>query len=216
MEVQNHGLLFEDTVIRAITGISKTEYQSLNPGSYISAMDISKGIRSDSHYSIKVSKDGKSIGCGSLIRFMIHCRDIKFTMIVGAWSQTRPDTKTYKEIYEFDITPKIYNLLFGGLTTELIQPFVDYVNNIPPGKQAQAANKDVWKQRRDALCHKYSKGIVNIDAKIDSKTQRRVQCSIKLQDLIDSGIEYRKYTTQYQNINLPYEQKSQPRSFQRT
>ena len=57
MEVQQHGVIFEDIIVRAITGLSKEEYQSKLPNAYTASMDIEKGIQSDTNNSIKTSKD---------------------------------------------------------------------------------------------------------------------------------------------------------------
>lgn len=213
MEVQNHGVLFEDNVIRAITGLSKDEYQTLLENAYTASMDVVKGIKSNTNYSIKVSKDGKSIGCGDVLRFIRHCREDEFTMVVGAWRQITPEVKRYNEIYEFNIKPEDYATLWNSITEEVVKPFVDYVKSIDPGKQAQEANKKIWKQRRQEIYDTHGQGLCAIDAKIDSKNQRRVQCSIKIDKLIDSGIEYSKYETEYKGITLPYEQNSNPRQF---
>jgi hypothetical protein len=213
MEVQNHGVLFEDSVIRAITGLSKDEYQTLLENAYTASMDVVKGIKSDINYSVKVSKDGKSIGCGDVLRFIRHCRDDEFTMVVGAWQQITLDVKRYNAIYEFNIKPKDYATLWAGITEEAVKPFVEYVRSIPSGKAAQLANRRIWKERRQAIYDEYGQGLCAIDAKIDSKNQRRVQCSIKIDKLIDSGVEYIKYETEYKGIELPYEQDSSPRQF---
>lgn len=216
MEVQNHGVLFEDNVIRAITGLSKDEYQTLLENAYTASMDVVKGIKSDTNYSVKVSKDAKSIGCGDILRFMRHCRDGEFIMVVGAWYQITPEIKRYDCIYEFTITPTDYAKLWDRITEEAVQPFVDYVRSIPPGKEAQMANRREWKQRRQAIYDTYGQGLCAIDAKIDSKNQRRVQCSVKIDKLIESGIAYSKYETEYKGIKLPYEQNSSPRQFTQT
>jgi hypothetical protein len=216
MEVQNHGVLFEDSVIRAITGLSKDEYQSLLENAYTASMDIVKDVKSNANYSVKVSKGGKSIGCGDILRFIRHCRDDEFTMVVGAWQQLTPAIKRYNTIYEFKIRPIDYTTLWNSITEEAIQPFVDYVKAIAPGKEAQLANRQEWKQRRQAIYDTYGQGLCAIDAKIDSKNQRRVQCSIKIDKLIESGIEYSKYETEYKGIKLPYEQDSGPRQFTQT
>lgn len=216
MEVQSHGVLFEDSVIRAITGLSKTEYQNKLENAYTASMDVVKGVESDANYSVKVSKDGKSIGCGDILRFMSHCEKDQFFMVVGAWCQITPEIKRYDCIYEFKIHPDNYKTLWSGITTEVVQPFVEYVKSIPEGKAAQLANRSLWKQKRQAIYDTYGQGLCAIDAKIDSQNQRRVQCSIKIQKLIDSGIEYVKYETEYRGIKLPYEQASGPRQFSQT
>ena len=213
MEVQNHGVLFEDSVIRAITGLSKDEYQSKLENAYTASMDVVKGIESNTNYSVKVSKDGKSIGCGDILRFIRHSRDDEFTMVVGAWQQISPEVKRYNTIYEFNITPADYVKLWDRITEQVVRPFVEYVKSIPAGKEGQMANRKEWKQRRQAIYDTYGQGLCAIDAKIDSKNQRRVQCSIKIDKLIDSGIAYSKYETEYKGIKLPYEQDSSPRQF---
>lgn len=213
MEVQNHGVLFEDSVIRAITGLSKDEYQTLLENAYTASMDVVKGIKSDADYSVKVSKDGKSIGCGDILRFMRHCRDGEFIMVVGAWQQVTPEIKRYDTIYEFNIKPADYTTLWAGITEDIVTPFVEYVRSIEPGKAAQMANRKLWKERRQAIYDTCGQGLCAIDAKIDSKNQRRVQCSVKIDKLIESGIEHVKYETEYKGIKLPYEQNSSPRQF---
>ena len=217
MEVQNHGVLFEDNVIRAITGLSKDEYQNKLENAYTASMDVVKGIESEADYSIKVSKDGKSIGCGDLLRFMRHSRDGEFIMVVGAWQQVTPTVKRYDCIYEFDIKPEYYKLLWGGITEEAVLPFVDYVKSIPPGKEGQLAHQRLWKQKRKETYDTYGQGLCKIDAKVDSKKQRRVQAGLKIKDLIATKeITHRKYETEYKGIKLPYEQDSSPRQFTQT
>ena len=216
MEVQNHGVLFEDSVIRAITGLSKDEYQNKLENAYTASMDVVKGIESNANYSVKVSKDGKSIGCGDILRFIQHCRDTEFVMVVGAWRQITPEIKRYDCIYEFQISPKHYKKLWGGISEADVKPFVEYVKAIEEGKAAQLAHRREWKSRRQKIYDDRGRGLCAIDAKIDSKKQRRVQCSIKIQELIESGIEHIKYETEYKGIKLPYEQNSSPRQFTQT
>jgi len=213
MEVQNHGVVFEDTVITALTGKAKSEYQDLFRNSYTSSMDIVKGCLSDANMSIKVSKGGKIVGCGDILRFLRHCRDDEFIMVIGSWNQVTQTIKRYSEIYEFYITKESYYILWGRLTEDALRPFVEYVKSIPNGKTAQLANRTKWKQMRSELYNQFGKGLISINAKIDSKTQRRVQCSMNLSDMIAAGIPFVKYTINYRNILLPYEQKSPPRTF---
>ena len=214
-EVQNHGVLFEDTVIKSITGMSKEEYQKTLEGAYTASMDIPKGFSSEVNYSVKVS-GGKGLGGGDILRFLRHCLDDEFTIIAGAWRQVSPEKKVYSEIYEFDITPEHYKKLFENISEEVLTEFVEYVKAIAPGKEAQLANRKLWKEKRRTIYETCGRGVIAIDAKIDSKTQRRVQCSAKIQGLIDAEIPYRKYTEEYRGIQLPYEQESKPRTFTQT
>lgn len=212
-EVQNHGVLFEDMIIQNITGISKAEFQKTLINSYTASMDIPAGQYSDVNYSIKVSKQGISIGCGDILRFRKHCAEDAFTITVGVWHQIDSETKRYTQVLEFYVKPEHYHTLFADIQDSDLRPFVDYVKAIPAGKTAQMANRVKWKAHRQDIYNKCGQGLVKIDAKIDSKDQRRVQCSLKINDLKNSGIPYKIHTDNYQGIELPYDVQSKPRSF---
>lgn len=215
MESQRHGFDFENKIVYQITGLFKEEYEKKLENKYTASMDIVKGIYSDNDYSIKVSKNGKSIGGGDIIRFNKHCKE-GFKLIVGCWNQKNESTKVYNCVYEFDILSNDYEKLWGLIPFNELKSFVDYVKSIPPGKEEQEKNIIVWKKKRSDLYNKYGKGIIDIAAKIDSKSQRRVQCSMKVEDLILANIKYKKYTNSYRGIKLPYEQKSISRQFKKT
>jgi hypothetical protein len=213
VEVQRHGVVFEDSVVKAITGFSKAEYQTKLDHAYFASMDVVKGIESEVNYSIKVSK-GRDIGCAHILRFIDHCRDTEFTMVVGVWQQVSPTVKRYTCIYEFDITPDHYNLVWANVDKETVSKFVDYVKSIPHGPEGQRAHKKLWKQRRREIYDTYGQGLCQIDAKIDSKKQRRVQGRFRIKDLIAAkAITHRQYDKEYRGIQLPYEQASGPRQF---
>jgi hypothetical protein len=214
MESQRHGFDFENEVIYQITGFFKEEYEKKITNSYTSSMDIVKGVHSEYDYSIKVSKNGRGIGGGDILRFNKHCEK-GFKLIVGCWNQKNSSIKVYDCIYEFTITPKDYKKLWGSIPLDELKNFVNYVKSIPSGKEAQKKNTLLWKEKRDILYHTYDKGVVDIAAKIDSVSQRRVQCSMRLEELISSGIDYVKYTKSYKGIKLPYEQKSTSRKFKK-
>lgn len=209
---QNHGFVFEDSVIKDITGYSKDEYQKLLPKGYVASMDIFKDIHSADNYSIKVMGAGGSIGCGDILRFYNHCINDVFYMVIGVWRQISNEIKRYDKIYEFKIEPHNFHKIWGSIDQTELEQFVDYVKSIPTGLQGQSQNKLLWKQKRNAILAKSQGHIVKIDAKIDSGSQRRVQCSIKIDNLIQQGIPYTLYTETYRGITLPYEQESPPRT----
>ena len=126
--------------------------------------------------------------CGDILRFISHCSDTDFIMTIGSYKQINKQIKLYDEIYEFYIGPDHYQKIWQNLTLDIIKPFVDYVKSIPEGKAGQMDNRKLWKEKRDAIYESYGRGIISIDAKIDSKNQRRVQCSFKIKDFIDIGV----------------------------
>lgn len=214
-ETQKHGFIFEEEVIFKVTGISKKEYESKLEKGYTSKFDIKKDVLSDFNASIKTIGNGK-IYCGDLLRFMDSCYNYEFRLIVALWEQFDLNTKHIKEIYEFYIEPKYYNKIFGDLYEKDILSFVNYVKNIPNGKEEQLKNQTIWKQKRKDITDNYNTGIISIDAKIDSKTQRRVQCSLDLKDLLNTGIKYNLYKDNYKGIELPYAINSNPRKVKTT
>lgn len=214
-EVQLHGNQFEDVLIQQITGLTKKEYEKKISGGYTSPLDLHEGILCSFNGSVK-STGGDGVGCGDILRFMGHCQNTPFKFIVAQWNQVDSQHKVFERVYEFDFTPEVYNKLFGDLTLDVITPFVQYVKSIPEGKAAQLANRSIWKQKRKDIQTAYNTGLISIDAKIDSKSQRRVQCGVKISNLINAGINYSVFTDNYQGIDLPYVIYSRPRTFKKS
>lgn len=214
MEVQVHGNLFEDILIKSFTGFSKLEYQELIPGSYTSSLDLHKGVKVDFNASVKTTR-GDNVACSDIEKFYKNTHD-DLTLIVGAWTQINTTTKQIHTVYEFYIKSEHSKLLWANIDKETLSMFVNYVKSIPFGKDAQTANKKLWKEKRELIYEQYGKGLISIDAKIDSGNQRRVQCSLKITNLIESNIPYNKYTHEYKEIKLPIEINSGPRQFDRS
>jgi hypothetical protein len=211
-EVQAHGNIFEDQVIRQVTGISKNDYQKLLSGGYTHPMDIVQGVLSDFNASVKTTENN-SVDCADFMTFMKACKNNSFKLIIGQWRQENDCNKKFHSVYEFDWTPEFYSKLFGNLNEEIMNPFIDYVKSIPSGKHAQQENKTLWKEKRDKIYESVNSRLVTINAKIDSRTQRRTQAGIKIDSLINIGVPHTVYQTNYREIELPYEIKSAPRSF---
>ena len=64
--------------------------------------------------------------------------------------------------------------------------YVDYIKNIPAGKNAQQETKT----ERTVLknCIEDKNALVKIHPKVDSKKQRRVQCSLNIKELLKADI----------------------------
>jgi hypothetical protein len=210
---QNHGFLFEDAVIRSVTGYSKFDYQYLLPNGYTSKMDIVKDIHSDRNFSIKVAGRGNSIGCGDALRFYDQCANEEFIMVIGIWDQITDDIKRYQEIHEISFSPANFHEIWGDIKRQDLDEFVRYVKSIPKGRDAQLKSRDKWKIKKDQLCGSSCGHIIKINPKIDSKSQRRVQCTLDMSRLTHIGLPHIIYETDYRGIGLPYEQESTPRYF---
>ena len=181
MEVQAHGNYYEDLKTRQITGLSKADYDALKDNGYTSGMDIMKGLLSANDYSIKTT-NGNRVDCGDILRR----RDEKeYHLVVAQWEQCG-DNKVFYSEYTFFITPDLEQKLWGKMNYNLLAEYVDYIKNIPAGKEAQQETKT----ERTVLknCIEDKNALVKIHPKVDSKKQRRVQCSLNIKELLKADI----------------------------
>lgn len=188
-EVQAHGNKFEDFIVFQRTGKTKKEYDKFKAKNgfgtgYTSKSDIAKGALSEVDTSIKAT-NSNTICCGDLIHRIEQKDD--YTMVVGAYNQVE-DYKCFHTQYEFFIQAEDYEKLWGDMTYDSVLPFVNYVKSIPEGPEGQKAAKSQTINYKELVSDE--KALFVINPKIDSKSQRRVQCSINLKNLLSSGIKY--------------------------
>ena len=184
MEVQAHGNYYEDLKTKQITGLSKAEYDALKDNGYTSGMDIMKGLLSVSDYSIKTT-NGNKIDCGDILR---RRQETDYNLVVGVYSQAG-DNKVFHTEYTFYIRAELESILWGKMNYNLLAEYVDYIKNIPAGKEAQQETKTARTVLKNCVTDK--KALFKIHPKVDSKKQRRVQCSVKINELIKAGIDYK-------------------------
>lgn len=184
-EVQAHGNAFEDIKIRELTGLSKIEYDKLKPNGYTSPFDIMEEIIVSYNASIKTT--GKNtVECADILKRML---EKEYRLIVGCYIQ-KGNYKVFHTEYEFYITPEEYPKLWGSMTYEKVEEFVEYIKSIPHGKEGQKNTSKERKLFKEQVQCKDS--LMSINPKVDSKKQRRVQCSFKLDEMLSSGIKYIK------------------------
>jgi len=184
-EVQQHGNTFEDLKIRELTGISKNEYDKLKPNGYTSSFDLVEGVMLPYNGSIKTTGK-KTVECADILKRML---EKEYILIIGCYRQ-QGGHKVFNIEYEFIITPDDYDKLWGAMSYEKVKGFVDFVKNIPHGRVGQ---KNTLKERKllqeQVQC---KNSLMKINPKVDSKNQRRVQCSFNLDEMVSSGIKYIK------------------------
>jgi hypothetical protein len=184
-EVQAHGNKFEDLKIQELTGLTKKEYDKLKPNGYTSPFDLMEGTIVSYNASVK-STGRNSVDCADILKRM---EQKEYRLIVGCYNQ-KGSSKVFYAEYEFFITPDDYTKLWGTMTYESVEPFVNYVKNIPHGKESQKNTLNERTFFKDQVQCKNS--LMKINPKVDSESQRRVQCSFILDEMILSGIKYIK------------------------
>ena len=180
MEVQQHGNYYEDLKTRQITGLSKTEYDALKENGYTSGMDIMKGLLSKDDYSIKTT-GSNSINCGDILR---RRQETDYNLVVGCYSQVGVN-KVFHTEYTFYIKPEHERKLWGKMNFNQLAEYVDYIKSIPYGQEAET------KTERTVLknCISDKNALFTINPKANSQ-QRRVQCTLKIKQLIQAGIPH--------------------------
>lgn len=172
-EVQQHGFDFEKWV--------RVTFFNEYIGSYSQKWDIAAnqadhpdvvGMLKGAPVSVKLIKYKSPIGLGDALRQ--RRIDEPFVMIVGFWVQRSPFEKWILDIGCIRFSSELWSSLWGGVSAARLMDLDALVKDaatpyLKVREQAKAFKKDLL---RDMGC----KFVIN--PKIDSKTQRRVQCSL--------------------------------------
>ena len=166
---QKHGFTFENEV-RKIFGL-KPESNDRN------VHDIPCSLNKfNPNENISIKTVGSStIYCGDILRFFSYDFNKKNTIIVIKYAQIG-NQKIVECIYEIDYTRDMHQILFGDCSLEVIQEYVNTIKSIPNGRVPDEIKKNykIYKKNIETT----NKMKIQINPKVDSKGQRRVQCSI--------------------------------------
>ncbi len=122
--------------------------------------------------SIKTTKYGCPINLGDILRQ--RAIDTDFLMIVGFWRQRSPIEKWFEEIGVARFTAASWNALWGQLTLAHLRSIDTAVKDLSvPCELAQQQAKQ-WKRSTPEVATSH----LIVNPKIDSRTQRRIQCSL--------------------------------------
>jgi len=182
MEVQAHGNIFEDIKTRELTGLGKKDYDKLKKNGYTSAMDIVKGLHSDVDGSIKTT-GSNSVNCGDIIR---RRQELEYDMIVGVYDQV-DGNKIFHTEYTFHIKPVNESILWGLMNFNLLKEFDDYIRSYNGTKEDRDSRKKEREEYKKQI--QDPNALMKINPKLSGK-QRRTQCTLHIDKLIESGIEY--------------------------
>lgn len=172
-EVQQHGLVFEQWV-------RDTFFDGYRPRSYTQKWDIpaSANTRFGSvPVNPKATKFGTPVDLGDALRqFRI---DEPFILVVGFWQQVG-DEKRFVNIVAPRVTPERWRQLWGPVTLADLERLEAVVKDrsLSP-EQARAAALKIKN------APPFTQATIVVNPKIDSKTQRRLQCSLRFNDLFE-------------------------------
>jgi len=180
---QPHGLFWDSEIRVKCFGLSACINDTTK---YDVSCDNNK-FDPNENISIKTSCNN-NIDCGDILRFNDGDFDKKYTIILLRYKQNE-NRKILHEILEIDYNSKLRDILFGTIPKKMIEGYVNYIKNIPHGKVSEEIKKK-YKDCKKRMQTEFNMRI-NISPKVDSHSQRRVQCSIpKLDELLEKYPEF--------------------------
>ena len=190
-ESQQHGCIWEDF-------IKKDVYRVTQKIPYTSEFDIPKELNihsPDTSVSIKTTQS-KSVDMGDALR--IYNQSGNIDLLVLRYKQEE-DEKKLVEIVRCKMPSR--EQFFQGVTLEEIQKLQTMIKSVPSGKPDETLLQSIHTYK-ESLNSK--SGFIHFRPKLDSKNQRRLQCSIvdfeailtKFPELIlDRNTEGKLFTT---------------------
>jgi hypothetical protein len=162
-ESQAHGLAWEDYVKREV-------YKIQEKARYTRKNDIDSNENTIDSCAVSIKTSGSlSVDMGDARRIFEETGGEPYHMVLIQYNQAE-GRKILKAVLEVDLTGAREEL-FGSLTLEDVTDFHQELKKIPNGP---VKNKDYL--IRSAELNAKSKGLV-LRPKVDSKTQRRLQCA---------------------------------------
>jgi hypothetical protein len=170
-EVQSHGLVFERWV-------RDTFFDGYKPASYTQRWDIPASANRD-HGAIpvnpKLARHGTAVDLGDALRQ--YAIDEPFLLIIGFWQQ-EGEVKRIVNIIAPEVAPELWRKLWGPVTYADLRRLDALIKDTGPS---------IEETRRLALKMKnsppFSEAVIQVNPKIDNHGQRRLQCSIRFNDL---------------------------------
>jgi hypothetical protein len=165
-EVQGHGFTFEKWV-------RQTFFNNFEATSYTGKWDVDKEFNANNGglpVSIKAASYGSPVGLGDALRqFQI---DEDFLLIVGFWRQEE-NKKRIVNIVAAPITVSLWKSLWHPIALADLKNLDDVIKDRSlTYQQARAEAQRIKSQPPFTQAH------IVVNPKIDSRTQRRLQCSL--------------------------------------
>ncbi len=169
-EVQAHGLAFE-------AWVRATFFDGYQPARATQPWDIPAAANLR-HGGIPVNpkavKYGTPVDLGDALRQ--HAIDEPFLLVVGFWRQ-EGDTKRFVHFAAPRIEPAVWRRLWGPVTLADLRRLDAVIKDrsLSPAEARAAA-------LRMKHAPPFSEAIIVLNPKIDDRTQRRLQCSLRFED----------------------------------
>ena len=206
-EVQQHGLVLEQWV-------RDTFFDGYRPASYTQKWDIPAAANrrfGGVPVNPKAAKYGTPVDLGDALRqFQI---DEPFILVLGFWRQ-EGDEKRFVNLTAPRIDPAAWKKLWGPVTLADLQRLDAVIKDksLTPAEARAAALKI-------KSAPPFTQSIIVVNPKIDAKTQRRLQCSLRFDDVFrhlapDADPQPQEHPALW-GVEFPQPVASKPRAFAR-
>lgn len=206
-EVQKHGFVFEEWV-------RTTFFGGYKPAGYTQPWDIPASANRE-HGGVpvnpKVAKWGTPLDLGDALRqFKI---DEPFLFVIGFWEQ-HDDEKRFVNIIAPRVEPSRWHRLWYPIELEDLEKLDAVIKDrtLTP-EQARAAAQKIKN------APPFTKSIIQVNPKIDAHTQRRLQCSLRFDDvfkqLAPGAVKSPQAQPKLWGVEFPQPIASKPREFNR-
>lgn len=214
---QLHGKTFEREVITQCFGLTEEQVSEF---SSTAVFDIPFGITTCQHptgnpVSIKTAAALAAAKAASVCLSdarRVWSWDSPLILVVGLYNQVG-GVKRFHTVYEFhfQLTAGERKRLYGELTLAEVAHFHETLKTFGLGQHKAAS---AWAKAHKLVLSPKATGAIQLNPKIDSKTQRRLQCSAPLTGLkgaCDDAREFTSATGGYRGLHLPFEVQSSRR-----
>jgi hypothetical protein len=182
-EVQKHGFLWEKEILKN-RGVTEDELQSIK---YTSKMDLPANLDrlDNSNISVKTTNSPNTVCMGDCLRVFDSTDTNEPIHMISLYYKQEAGIKKVASITELNLTNSREEL-FGSLTRGQIEELDKAVKSIPKGRRITEEERNRIYSLQESL-HAQS-GAIYMNIKIDSKKQRRLQCSFnKFQQFVEKN-----------------------------
>jgi hypothetical protein len=213
-EVQKHGFIWEENICKCVYGTTDEEYNNI-PYTYKTDLPSKYNHLNNVDIAIKTTGTFNTV-CMSDPKNLYKKVDTynKFHLCVLIYKQIDKDIKKLEQIIEINLTNS-RKKLFGDNTLNDIMEYEEKIKSIAKNRHPTKQENEELDILQDNLQKK--SGVIKFNRKIDSKTQRRLQCSFnKFQDFIKNNKEIiiaQSNNNIFRGCKIINEIKSAPRKF---
>lgn len=176
-EVQAHGLVFEHWVADAFFGGYRPDGYTQKWDFPASANRLSAPALAGLPANPKATKFGSAVGLGDALRQY----DIEepFILVLGYWEQVAPDQKRFVKIIAPRVSPDVWRRLWGPVLRADLERLDAIIKDRSLSPEAARRAAQDLKAKPP-----FSEAVIVLNPKIDSKGQRRLQCSLRYADVL--------------------------------